>query len=439
MALQTLTNEGYYRGSQTFLGTGNANSVSISTNGGVGSAGNPSVDVTLDNTTGLVVGMLVTGDGLVPSTAYTIAQIVNGTDIKLDVAAVIADDVILTFTPIANAKFDLTTSNFDPLPTEEGQFSVHIDNVLQNATTYSYSSPTLTFVSVPASGSIISVELAAYDREYGSYQSIKLDNIVNNFIISYVGEGKIIPKAARTDVAFHAQRAIQELSYDTLKSSNSQEIEIPPSLTMALPHDYVNYVKIAWIDSNGVECLMHPTRATSNPNAVLQDSDYNYIMAADGSITYAENSETWNKYKSNTTSESTKDKVAEEELEKLNQGGRFGINPENAQDNGIFFIDNNKGRIHFSSNVAGKVITLHYISDGVSTDNISVHKFAEEAVYKYIAYAILSTRINIPEYVVRRFKKERFAEIRKAKLRLSNLKTEALTQVMRGKSKVIKS
>ena len=360
MALQTLTSEGYYRGSQTLLGK---------------------------------------------------------TDVK---------------------EFTLLKTNFDPLPTEEGQFSVHIDNVLQNATTYSYSSPTLTFVSAPASGSVISVELTAYDREYGSYQSIKLDNIVNNFIISYIGEGKIISKAARTDVAFHAQRAIQELSYDTLKSSSSQEIEIPPSLTMVLPHDYVNYVKIAWIDNNGVECLMHPTRATSNPNAILQDSDYNYIMGGDGSITYAENSETWNKYQDNTASESTRDKVAEEELEKLNQGGRFGINPEYAQDNGVFFIDNNRGKIHFSSNVAGKIITLHYISDGVSTDSISIHKFAEEAVYKYIAYAILSTRINVPEYVIRRFKKEKFAEIRKAKLRLSNIKLEEITQIFRGKSKQIK-
>ena len=35
-------------------------------------------------------------------------------------------------------------------------------------------------------------------------------------------------------------------------------------------------------------------------------------------------------------------------------------------------------------------------------------------------------------------KKERFAEQRKAKLRLSNLKIGELTQIMRGKSKVIK-
>ena len=59
-------------------------------------------------------------------------------------------------------------------------------------------------------------------------------------------------------------------------------------------------------------------------------------------------------------------------------------------------------------------------------------------MYKYIAHAILATRSNTPEYIINRFKKERFAEIRKAKLRLSNIKSEELAQVMRGKSKQIK-
>jgi hypothetical protein len=67
-----------------------------------------------------------------------------------------------------------------------------------------------------------------------------------------------------------------------------------------------------------------------------------------------------------------------------------------------------------------------------------VHKFAEEAMYKSIAYSILSTRSNIQEYIVGRYKKEKRASIRTAKLRLSNLKIEELTQVMRGKSKQIK-
>ena len=71
-------------------------------------------------------------------------------------------------------------------------------------------------------------------------------------------------------------------------------------------------------------------------------------------------------------------------------------------------------------------------------DEMQVHKLAEEAMYKWIAYAVLSTKTNIPEYIVGRFKKERFAETRKAKLRLSNVKLEEITQILRGKSKWIK-
>ena len=69
---------------------------------------------------------------------------------------------------------------------------------------------------------------------------------------------------------------------------------------------------------------------------------------------------------------------------------------------------------------------------------MQVHKFAEEAMYKWIAYGCLISRIGIPEYVIARFKKEKFAETRKAKLRLSNIKLEEITQIFRGKSKQIK-
>ena len=120
-------------------------------------------------------------------------------------------------------------------------------------------------------------------------------------------------------------------------------------------------------------------------------------------------------------------------------GERYGIEPKNAQANGSFYIDELKGLIHFSSNLGGQTIILDYISDGLGTDaEMQVHKFAEEAVYKYLLYAILSTRANTPEYVVRRFKKEKFAAIRQAKLRLSNIKLEEITQTLRGKSKWIK-
>jgi hypothetical protein len=154
----------------------------------------------------------------------------------------------------------------------------------------------------------------------------------------------------------------------------------------------------------------------------------------------AANSETWDKFKDATNRNNTnQDNLDEFERYRGAQGGRYGLEPELANSNGVYYIDNLRGRIFFDSSLTGKIITLNYISDSLGTDNeMVVHKFAEEALYKHIAHAILATRANTQEYLVLRFKKEKFAATRQAKLRLSNLKSEELAQVMRGKSKIIK-
>jgi hypothetical protein len=56
----------------------------------------------------------------------------------------------------------------------------------------------------------------------------------------------------------------------------------------------------------------------------------------------------------------------------------------------------------------------------------------------YICHAILSTKANVPEYIINRYKKEKSATIINAKLRLSNIKLEEIAQVMRNRSKIIK-
>ena len=282
-------------------------------------------------------------------------------------------------------------------------------------------------------------------NDFGGYQFISLDHIINNFMIAYVGEGKIIPKVKRTDVAFHAQRAIQELSYDTFKCTKSQEIEIPPSLTMVLPQDYVNYVKLTWSDSLGIQHIIYPTNTTSNPKAIKQNADgtYDFDADADGTVSstetdllYQDDSNTWDSFKSSTSINQDDDYKDDTYWPSL--GGRYGINPAYAQINGSFYIDELKGKIHFSSNISGKTVILKYISDGLGTDGeMIVHKFAEESMYKSIAYAILSTTLA-GQPLAASFRQQKSAAVRTAKLRLSNLKIEELTQIMRGKSKWIK-
>ena len=506
-------------------------------------------------------------------------------------------------------------------------------------------------------------------NDFGNYQFTSLENIINQFQVAYVGEDKLISKIKRVDVAFHAMRALQELSFDTFKSVKSQQIDLPPTLVMPLPHDYVNYTKLSWVDSAGIKHPLYRTNNTNNPFQIDQhaDGDYKFdvltsdigilensdfanttngwniesnkpnilddlgqggmgvedgvlktsfhtrggggatnwgyvhvayqaidatginfldisasgtadtfvasaspdtntaanigvlrfgltsqipdtsikanrtnnatvqvtstspnvetsifdLLNVSGEPSYLEwvgptavgsttsdeelisvdvsqyntvyavivsyvdfnvpadasqtkqtqaafkansidnvivsqteasnnlkpkpgnekNSSTWESYKSHTPSENNINDYQDyqNDIYWPNEGKRYGLDPQHAQVNGSFYIDQRLGRIHFSSNVSGKPVILDYISDSLGTDaEMQVHKFAEEAMYKYIMYAILSTRANTNENVVRRYKKERFAAIRTAKLRLSSIKLEEIAQILRGKSKQIK-
>jgi len=120
---------------------------------------------------------------------------------------------------------------------------------------------------------------------YGNYQFTSLKDIINHFIISHVGEDKIISKVKRSDVIYHAKRAMQELSFDTFKSCKSMEMIIPASLQMALPQDYVNWTKISWSDSAGIKHRLYPTTCkSSNPFSPQQDSDGDFIFDVDGDL-----------------------------------------------------------------------------------------------------------------------------------------------------------
>jgi len=471
---------------------------------------------------------------------------------------------------------------------------------------------------------------------YGNYQFVSLEDIINSFIVAYVGEDKIISKIKRTDVAFHAQRSLAELSFDTLKSVKSFETDVPPSLTMPLPQDYVHYTKVSWVDAAGIKHIIYPQSKTSNPVSYQQETDgdlkyetntwkvnfrgayfkngalvqgtssqrtllgitrtvydigenklitgqyveYGITRSQDSfgnritsnndfvsktplpkfenevRVTIAQNiagggqnmiygvnidqggsaqndgmkimldvdpgglsvgmsvfgpgiptgttitslagitsliypgvavlttnpqyeewklmdplrqpavnpgkplttvnndlygkeiifvnlnkhSTAWSKYKSHTSSSNASSfDDYEDDIYWPNEGGRYGLDPQHAQSNGSYYIDDASGLMHFSSNISGKTVILDYISDSLGTDSeMKVHKYAEEAMYKCIAYAIMSTRANVQEYIVRRFQKDKFASVRKAKLRLSSLKLEELTQILRGKSKQIK-
>jgi hypothetical protein len=289
------------------------------------------------------------------------------------------------------------------------------------------------------------------EENWGSYSYTKLNDVVSNFMVAYVGAGKLVSDVKRTDVVFFAKRAMQEFSYDTLKSVKSQELTIPPSLSIAMPQDYVNYVNMSWIDSSGIKHIIYPTTLTSNPTAIpLQDDNGIPVQDSTGENIQG-TSITEQRWDTNGIG------VINNQLEDGSpvwadvygggfgqgfawQSGFYGIQPEVSQVNGWFTINERENTFSFSNDLVDRLIILEYISDGLAYDlDTRVPKMAEEAIYAYILHAIVSTRINQPEYLVQRLRQEKSAKLRNAKIRLSNIKLSEFVQVMRGKSKWIKS
>ena len=281
----------------------------------------------------------------------------------------------------------------------------------------------------------------------GNYRYTSLASVISNFMVAYVGDGKLIDNVRKSDVLFHAKRGLQEFSYDVLKTVKAMEVELAPSLALAMPQDYVSYVKLTYIGSDGIKRIIYPTTLTINPTSnPVQDENYDNFYDDDGSIiegpSYTE--EKWKNYNTdnitgNLASEDDYYIGTDEYLQYVG-GRRYGLEPEHQQINGYFTINERTGSFNFSSDLAGKIIVLEYVSDSLGTDaEMKIHKFAEEALYKHIAFNVLATKRNIPEYIVQRYKKERRAALRNAKLRLSKLNLEQITQVMKGKSKHIKN
>ena len=293
------------------------------------------------------------------------------------------------------------------------------------------------------------------EQNYGGYSYVTLNDVVNNFIVGYVGKDKLIPDVKRTDIIFHAKRALQEFSYDTLKSIRSQELNIPPSLSVILPQDYVNYVRVSWIDQLGVQRIIYPTNnLTDSPYTMpLQDN-----LGVPTQDNFGENTEgtsitedRWNNANTSLINQDFNWTLYNQGLDwagyNWGNGGfwfwgwgeQYGMDPQYAQMNGWFNLNEREGKMSFSSNLNGRLIILEYVSDGLAYDLDSrIPKLAEAAIYAYLSHAILSTRINQPEYIVQRFKREASTKLRNAKIRLSNVKLDEIVQVMRGKSKWIK-
>lgn len=284
------------------------------------------------------------------------------------------------------------------------------------------------------------------DANWGSYQYVSLADIVNNFILMYVGNDKLINNVDRYTILFHAKRAIQELNYDALRNIKVLEFEMGDNLKLVMPPDYINYVRISML-RRGVLLELSENRSVMSATAYLQDNQGGIVFDSNGEVV-----------------------VGQSKLDILNQeqqlytgtgpyngsygwnydgnwyfgyniGGRYGMDTTYANSNPKFTINKAAGVIDFSSGVKNSFIVLEYISDGMENGDdslITINKLAEEYIYNYLKWALLNNKYGVQEYIINRVRKEKTASLRNTKIRLSNLHPARLLMSLRGKDKWIK-
>ena len=288
------------------------------------------------------------------------------------------------------------------------------------------------------------------NANWGSYQYVSLDEIVNNFMLIYNDNKQLINNVNRFQILFHAKRAIQELNYDAFKEIKVLELDVCDRLRYVLPPDYVNYVRISMYKNGYLWPLVENIQINS-ATSYLQDNDCRILFDINGNILEAEFSAI-----DRQRIEGTKKTIylgpgpyngrqgyCVDGCWYFNYafGSRFGLNTETANANPTFRIDKKSGVINFSSAMANQLCVLEYVSDGMENGNdaaVSVNKLFEEYIYAYIRYVILNSRLGVQEYIINRARKDKSALLRNAKIRLSDIHPGRLLMNLRGQSKWIK-
>ena len=282
------------------------------------------------------------------------------------------------------------------------------------------------------------------DANWGSYQYVTLSDVLNNFTLMYVGLDKQLVNVRRHEMLFHIKQAIKLLNYDAMRDIKTIELEVSDNLKFILPSNYVDYIRIS-LNINGVLRPLVENRRPNSAQGYLQDNNNNLLFDVNGDVLIG-------------TSKLDLDRINQTAYSGVgpyngvlgwnvdgdwyfgyNVGARFGLETSEANSSPTFRIQN--GVIDFSSGVANQLVVLEYISDGMAngsdTDN-QVHKFAEEFVYRYVKWALLNAKTGITEYERTRAKKEKEAELRNTKIRLSNIHPSRLLMSLRGQNKIIK-
>lgn len=216
------------------------------------------------------------------------------------------------------------------------------------------------------------------ESNFGKYQYVMLKEIIDDLELQAADPDDFLSNTKRSRLLLKARSGIRTLSREVKKTVKAMEITVSPTLYIALPQDYVDWVRISVVSENyRLKSLMVndniPTAA-----GYLQDTNYEILFDDNGQIVKADSSNLFNK------------PVKKYEWE-----------PPSQANYGEFVIDEIRGVIGFTSELEDKEVVVEYISDGLEADTLSdeevyIHKSLREALVAYTYSECISTRRDVP-------------------------------------------
>jgi len=284
------------------------------------------------------------------------------------------------------------------------------------------------------------------DPNSESYVYISLEQMINNFMANNVGDHLVLNNVTRYQVIYQFKQALKQFTFDVLNEIRAIELELGDTLEITLPPDYVNYVRISWLNKHTGE--FHPLSVNRNTNpfvqGYLQDHDYEILFDNDGFP-----------LEGTSYTETVNDSLPHNQTDSCRQYylacgggcvsctcGRPNVwNFDTTKNyNGTFNIDNRNKKIHFSSDNLSRTIILEYVSDGLEyadSDDVKINKLAETALIAMVYAELIEMQLGVPEYKVKEARKKANTLLRNAKIKCSNIKIPQIAEIMRGRKKWI--
>lgn len=268
-------------------------------------------------------------------------------------------------------------------------------------------------------------------NDHGNYQFVSFNSLVEDMVEETLDGDSYLKNTKRSQIIKWLKKGVREMNFNALNRPKFLEFTLPPSLSMVMPVDYVDWVRIWVIGDDGFLYTLGNNKNMNIAEAFLQDDNYEILFDNDGNPLKADSAD-------NIFGAPFKRRI----LAPSCRGNMKNIDTSAYSTNGEFNVDKENGRIGFSSNLSEQTIVLQYISDSLEDEKIfngdlKINKYAIDAIHDYAYWQIIRKKRTVNAGEKQLARREYFNSRRKTKMRISNIKVNDILKAVTSATKWI--